>query len=298
MTNLDAPASAPAPSLEAAMAHVRDVVKRSGTSFVAGMRILPKARRDAMFAIYAFCREIDDIADEGGSDTDKMAALAAWRLEIDRLYEGRPTWPTAVALKPAVEAFDLEESEFELLIEGMEMDATGPIVAPDFETYFAYIRRVAGAVGMLSMRAFGAPRGDIADRFALSLADALQTTNILRDIAEDADMGRLYLPRELLEKHGIESRDPVEVARHPSLGRVAEELGALARERFATVRVCLRDLDWRVLRPALLMMGVYETYLERIEARGWDKVGPPVKLTKLEKLALAARWAIAPPIWS
>jgi len=300
MSSVDAPLNeaASVPSLEEAMAHVRDVVRRSGTSFVAGMRILPRARRDAMFAIYAFCREIDDIADEGGSEAEKMAALAAWRGEIDRLYEGRPTWPTAVALKPALDAFGLEKSEFLLLIEGMEMDATGPIVAPDFDTYFAYIRRVAGAVGMLSMRAFGAPRGEIADRFALSLADALQTTNILRDIAEDADMGRLYLPRELLEKHGIESRDPAEVARHPALGRVAEELGALARERFATVRACLRDLDWRVLRPALLMMGVYETYLQRIEARGWDKVGPPVKLSKLEKLALAARWAVAPPIGS
>lgn len=284
------------PSLEAAMAHVRDVVRQSGTSFVAGMRILPRPRREAMFAIYAFCREIDDIADEDGAVEDKRAALAEWRAEIARLYEGQPRAPIAVALLPAVRAYDLPRREFELLIEGMEMDANGPIVAPSLETYFAYIRRVAGAVGLLSMRAFGAPRGETADRFALSLADALQTTNILRDIAEDASLGRLYLPAEVLARHAIMTREPSAVAAHDNLGPVAAELGAMARQRFATVRACLGELDWRRLRPALLMMGIYETYLDRIEARGWDNVGPPVTLTRFEKTRIAMRWALAPPI--
>lgn len=281
---------------EAAAAHVRAIVKRSGTSFYFGMRILPRPRREAMYAIYAFAREIDDIADEGGTRAQKLAALAHWRAELGRLYEGRPTHPTALALKPAVDAFELPRGEFELLIEGAEMDARGPIVAPDFATYFAYIRRVAGAVGMLSMRVFGAPGNETADRFALALAEALQTTNILRDVAEDADMGRLYLPRELLDRHGIETHEPAKVLHHRALAAVAEELGAIARTRFATVRETLRALDWRVLRPALLMMGIYEAYLDRIEARGWDRIGPPVSLGRLEKAALAVRWALAPPI--
>ena len=193
---------------EAAALHAREVVTKSGTSFGLGMKILPKARREAMFAIYAFCREIDDIADEGGTHAEKIAGLNGWRDEIERLYAGAPTYPTARALAGPIEQFDLPKEEFILLIEGMEMDANGPVVAPSWEELFAYCRRVAGAVGLLSMRAFGAPNNQTADRFALSLADALQTTNILRDVREDAEMGRLYLPRPLLEKYEIPTDDP------------------------------------------------------------------------------------------
>lgn len=278
---------------EAARMHARETVEHSGTSFAAGMRILPAARRDAMFAIYAFCREIDDIADGDATGAEKKTALNAWREEIARLYDGAPSRPTAVALAEAVRRFNLDRREFLLLIEGMEMDADGPLLAPVWEQYFAYTRRVAGAVGMLSMPVFGAPAGEASDAFALSLADALQTTNILRDIAEDAGIGRLYLPRELLEAHGVPC-DPAQVPGHPGLPGVARDLAAVAREKFAATRAALGQLDWRVLRPALLMMGIYETYLDRLEARGWDRIGPPVNLSKVEKLAVAARWYFAP----
>ncbi len=282
-------------SPEEARRHATATVKRSGTSFAAGMRILSKPRRDAMYAIYAFCREVDDIADEGGSRDQKIAGLTAWREEIDRVFEGQPTFATGLALLDPVRAFDLPKREFILMIEGMEMDANGPIVAPPMETLLAYTRRVAGAVGQLSMPAFGAPKGAHADQFSLSLGDALQLTNILRDVGEDAALGRLYLPRELLEKHDC-PLTPDKILGARGLPAVARELGAVAREKFADARAALAHLDWRVLRPALLMMGVYEAYLKKLDARGWDKTGQSLDMSKAEKLAISARYALAPPL--
>ena len=285
--------NAAAISLDSARRHASETVKQSGTSFAAGMRILSKPRRDAMYAIYAFCREVDDIADEGGTREEKLAGLTAWREEIDRIFDGNPKFPTGVALREAVEAFDLPKDEFFAMIEGMETDANGPVIAPSMKELLHYTRCVAGSVGMLSMPAFGAPKNPTADHFALSLGDALQLTNILRDVAEDAEIGRLYLPRELLEKYGA-PLSPDEIMTSPALPKVAEELGAMAAQKFADARAALKDLDWRVLRPALLMMGIYETYLTKMQARGWDRIGEPLTIPKSQKMAIAARWFIAP----
>ncbi|MFP3943601.1 MAG: presqualene diphosphate synthase HpnD [Alphaproteobacteria bacterium] len=279
----------------AARDHARAVVARSGTSFGLGMRILSRARREAMFAVYAFCREIDDIADEGGTEEKKLAALAGWREEIARLYAGQPEKPTAIALSEHIRAFDLPEKEFLLLIEGMEMDARGPIRAPDRDTLGAYCRRVAGAVGMISIRIFG-DASPAAERFALALGDALQLTNILRDVTDDARVGRLYLPREFLEAHGIRSRDPEKVAADPAVGAVCADLAAEARSCFEEARRALAGLDWRIMRPALIMMGMYEGLLERMEARGWSGPLEPVRLSKPEKIFRALRYGLVPPL--
>ncbi|MEL7488657.1 MAG: squalene/phytoene synthase family protein, partial [Pseudomonadota bacterium] len=243
----------------------------------------------------AFVRDVVDFAAKGVTHAEKIAGLNAWRAEIDRVFEGRPDFPTGLALLDPIDAFGLKKQEFILMIEGMEMDANGPVIAPSMEELFAYTRRVAGAVGMLSMRAFGAPDNETADRFALSLADALQLTNILRDVGEDAALGRLYLPRELLEKHGCPTT-PNAILSAPGLPNVAEELGAIAATKFADARKALAALDWRVLRPALLMMGVYEAYLGKLRDRGWDKTGAPLSMSKFEKLAISARWFFAPKL--
>ena len=275
--------------------HAYETVKRSGTSFGAGMRILRSPRREGMYAIYAFCREVDDIADEPAPLAQKRADLEEWRREIERVYEGRPSTPTGAALAEHIRRFDLPKEEFLLVIEGMEIDAGGPVIAPAMEKLLAYTRRVAGAVGMLSMPVFGAPRGAASDDFALSLGDALQFTNILRDVEEDAGEGRLYLPRELLEKHSCPF-DPAAIAAAPGLPAVRADLSAMARAKFADARKALAALDWRALRPALLMMGVYETYLNRMTARGWANGQSKVKLSKFEKALIAARWFVAPKL--
>lgn len=280
-------------SIDEARRHAEETVKRSKTSFGAGMRILSRERRRAMYAVYAFCREVDDIADEGGSRNDKARGLADWRREIERVYAGTPTTPTGMALKEVVRDFKLSREEFLLVIEGMEMDANGPIVAPPLDGLYAYTRRAAGAVGMLSMPVFGAPQTPEARDFALSLGDALQLTNILRDVEQDAEEGRLYLPYELLTKHNCPLR-PEEIAAAPGLPAVREELAGFARDKFAATRTALRQLDWHVLRPALLMMGVYERYLEKMTSRGWANGQPRISISKPEKLMIAARWFFSP----
>ncbi len=282
-------------SAEYARRHAYETVKRSKTSFGPGMRILSKPRREAMYAVYAFCREVDDIADEGGALEEKRAALKGWRDEVDRLYEGKPEYPTGVALLAPVREFNLPKDEFIMMIEGMEMDAEGPIIAPSLESLFAYTRRAAGAAGQLSMPVFGAPPGEASDSFAISLGDALQFTNILRDIEEDASEGRLYLPREFLENHGCPST-PDHIADATGLPGVRADMAAVAREKFARAREALKSLDWRVLRPALLMMGVYERYLDKMTARGWANGQSRVTITKGEKAMIAARWLVAPKL--
>lgn len=290
------PGTLPAAGVDAAgaAAHAAAVVRRSGTSFAAGMRILPRPRREAMYAIYAFAREIDDIADEGGSYEARMAGLAAWRGEIARIFAGAPETAIGVALLPAIRAYDLDRHEFEMLIEGMEMDVEGPLVAPSHERLMAYCRRVAGAVGLLSMPVFGAGRGETQDAFALALANALQLTNILRDVDEDAAMGRVYLPDELLRAHGIETRDAAEVASHRAVQDVCRDLGREARGWFAAAQRSLGRLDWKTVRPALLMMGVYERYLRLLELQDFAP-GRPVSLGKGAKLGIALRYLMLPP---
>lgn len=293
-------ASLPRPLLRkrerAARRHARRVVARSGTSFVWGMRILSKERREAMYAIYAYCREIDDIADGDADLARKLAELGEWRREINRLFDGVPTSLTGQALLAPVQRYELPKEELILLIEGMEMDARGPICAPSLAELMHYCRRVAGAVGLLSMRVFGAPPGEVSDRFALSLANALQLTNILRDVGEDAKRGRLYLPKELLDKHGIASTDPESVLHDERLAGVAAELSGLAASFFRDTREALKTLDWRVVRPALPMMGVYERTLAELNARGWERIAERTSLSKPLKIATALRYAIAPPL--
>jgi len=266
-------------------AHVTNLVTGSGTSFLWGMRVLPRHKRRAMFAIYAFCREVDDIADDPFPVAEKRRRLAEWRQEIERLYEGHPRVPTARALAGPVRDYGLEKEDFLALLDGMEMDAA-EIRAPSLAELELYCDRVACAVGRLSIRAFGATTPPARD-VALHLGQALQLTNILRDLKEDARRGRLYLPRELLEAHGITLRDPERVLDHPGLGAVCDELAAMAERRFEAAAEALRTCPRRHMRPATVMMQIYRRTLERLRRRGWHALDRPVRLSGAEKAWIA-----------
>ncbi len=273
--------------LAAAQAHVRQVVTGSRTSFLSGMRILSKPRREAMFAIYAFCREVDDIADEPDSLENKRAGLEAWRRAIDRLYDAdQPSGPITLALRQPIHAYDLPRAEFHAVIDGMAMDAEPPGPAPDWETLRLYCRRVAGAVGVLSIHAFGAT-DPAAWRLAETLGEALQLTNILRDIDEDAARGRIYLPAEALMAAGLPVDDAAALLQDARLDAACRAVVAVARADYAAVDRLLGQTDRRALRPALLMMGVYERTLDRLEARGWVPPRSGGRLGKWQKLHAA-----------
>jgi phytoene synthase len=261
----------------------------SGSSFYAAMRILPAEQRQAMFQIYSFCRHVDDIADSDGPRDERLAALQQWRDDIDALYRGQPPARLAGYLV-SVKRFDLQRADFLAIVDGMEMDVPQDIRAPDLATLDLYCDRVASAVGRLSVRVFGLPEGD-GIALAHHLGRALQLTNILRDIDEDADLGRLYLPRELLHDAGITETDPLEVAADPRVPNVCAPLVERARMYFVTSDEIMARNPRRVVRAPRIMSKYYSSILQRLIARGFAPPRDPVRVSKVTKLAIVLRYA-------
>ncbi|HEY8288622.1 MAG TPA: presqualene diphosphate synthase HpnD [Acetobacteraceae bacterium] len=269
---------------------VEAIVRNAGTSFYQGMRVLPADRRLAMYAIYAFCRMVDDIADEDGALADKQRALAAWRDRVAGLYRGDTDDAVTRVLAAAVAQFKLRAEDFIAVIDGMQMDAEAAIIAPDLVTLDLYCDRVAAAVGRLSVRAFG-DASPAADRVAHALGRALQLTNILRDIKEDADRGRLYLPSEYLDA-AVVPHDPVAALTAPGLPVVCGRVAALARTHFRAALTDMDACDRKAMKPARLMAATYAAILARLEQRGWSRLDQPVSLPKWRKLWLACRYGL------
>jgi len=261
----------------------------SGSSFYAAMRILPRAQREAMFQIYSFCRQVDDIADSSGPRAERRAALEQWRLDVDALYRGRP--PARLQdYAGSVKKFGLDREDFLAIIDGMEMDVLEDIRAPDLATLDLYCDRVASAVGRLSVRVFGLPRED-GILLAHHLGRALQLTNILRDIDEDAAIGRLYLPREGLLQAKIASTDPLSVAADPALPNVCVPLVERAKEHFRKADEVMARNSRRAVRAPRIMSKYYRAILELLVVRGFANPRAPVRLDKMARVAILLRYA-------
>jgi phytoene synthase len=264
-------------------ADVRTVeAKASGSSFYAAMRLMPKAEREAMFAIYAFCREVDDIADDGLGERDvRRLQLDGWRADLDALYRGGDPGKAAF-LAEAVARWGLEKQDFLDMIDGMQMDVDEDIRAPDWAKLDLYCDRVASSVGRLSVKTFGMEPGP-GVRLAHDLGRALQLTNIVRDIDEDAAIGRLYLPRELIAAAGIDSDDPNEVVDDPRVDQVCRGVAVRAHAHFAAADALLKSRPVGRLRTPRLMGEVYARILSKAEAQGW---APPRSRAKIRKRQL------------
>ena len=263
--------------------------RASGSSFYAAMRILPQAQRKAMFAIYGFCREVDDIADSGDAREARLAALTAWRTAIKALYEGRPDPQTRDLFDP-VRAFGLEQADFLAVIDGMEMDTRADIRAPAWSDLDIYCDRVASAVGRLSVKVFGL-ESRTGRQLAHHLGRALQLTNILRDLDEDADVGRLYLPREALARAGIQSDDPATALASPSMDEACIQLVRSARSHYDKAGEIMSRCERRKVRAPRIMAEVYRAMLERMAERGFAQPRQPVRLGRLWLAWLLARYA-------
>jgi presqualene diphosphate synthase len=261
----------------------------SGSSFYAAMRILPREQREAMFQVYSFCRKVDDIADSDGPREERLAALQQWRDDIDALYQGRPPERLAdyIAL---VKRFDLQRADFLAIVDGMEMDVPQDIRAPDLTTLDLYCDRVASAVGRLSVRVFGLPEDD-GILLAHHLGRALQLTNILRDIDEDAALGRLYLPREGLLHAGITGDDPAKIAADRALPKACTALVAHARAHFEKADEVMARNRRRVVRAPRIMSKYYHAILDLLVARGFTAPRAPVRVDKWTRLAIVLRYA-------
>jgi phytoene synthase len=261
-----------------------------GSSFYAAMRILPREQRDAMFQIYSFCRYVDDIADSDGPRPQRLSDLQRWRDDIDALYRGHP--PARLSdFTASVQRFGLKCEDFLAIIDGMEMDVPADIRAPDEATLDLYCDRVASAVGRLSVRVFGLGEADGIE-LAHHLGRALQLTNILRDIDEDAGIGRLYLPREGLQRAGIASTDPQVVILHPTLPLVCAPLVERAQMHFASADAVMNRNPRRVVRAPRIMSKYYHSILNLLIARGFALPRAAVRLGKASRIAILLQYAI------
>jgi len=276
-------------TLQTAAANADYGTTASGSSFYAAMRILPRRQREAMFQIYSFCRQVDDIADSDGPRPERLAALQQWRDDIDALYHGHPP-PRVQDYAASVKAFGLKREDFLAIVDGMEMDVPQDIRAPDLATLDLYCDRVASAVGRLSVRVFGLPEED-GVLLAHHLGRALQLTNILRDIDEDASIGRLYLPREGLLHAGITSSDPARVTSDPALPKACTPLVVRARTHFEKADEIMRRNPRRRVRAPRIMSKYYRAILELLVARGFAAPRAPVRLNKMARILILLRYA-------
>jgi phytoene synthase len=277
-------------SLASAYDHCETLTRRAASNFYYAFRLLPHDRRRALCAVYAFCRAADDMADEPGATREPHALLARWREELAAAYEGRPRHPVGVALADTVTRFTIPREHFEAVIAGVEMD----LARDRYETWEGdleeYCYRVAAAVGLVCIEIFGY-RSPSARQYAIELGLAFQLTNILRDVAEDAQRGRIYLPRTDLRRFGCREEDVLVGHCTDAFREVMAFECARAGEHYGRARFLLAEEDRQSLAAAEAMRLIYEQLLRRIMLRHYDVFGPKVRLTRPEKAGLAvAAW--------
>jgi len=270
--------------------HCEMLTRRASSNFYWGFRLLPHDRRRALCAVYAFCRAADDLADEPARDADPRRLLARWREELERAYGGRPVHPVGVALADTVARFAIPREHFDAVIAGVEMD----LDRDRYETWEGdleqYCYRVAGAVGLVCIEIFGY-RDPSARQYAVELGLAFQLTNILRDVADDAQRGRIYLPRADLKRFGCREEDVLVGHCTEAFRQVMAFECARAGEHYGRARFLLAEDDRQSLAPAEAMRLIYEQLLRRIMLRHYDVFGPKIRLTRPEKAGLAvAAW--------
>lgn len=276
------------PALPPAYDYCRWLTRRSRSNFVTAIRLLSPPQRQAMEAVYAFCRAVDDVVDLDGSEERARSQLQLWRQELNRCQDGFPTHPIALALQPAIARYQIPIAYFHSLIEGVEMDLSTKRYAR-FEELKVYCRHVASMVGFISIRIFGC-RNPAAEKYADSLGMALQLTNILRDLKTDFERGRVYLPLEEMNRFRFSEKELAGGRRSDSFQRLMAFQCERARSFFDEARIALKESgEARLLLPARIMGGVYARLLTRIEELQYDVFSRRISVPAREQLWIAAR---------
>jgi len=266
-------------------AYCEEKAARSGSSFYYSFRFLPPERRRAIIALYAFCREVDDVVDEVTDPGVARLKLAWWRSEIAAVFGGAPRHPVALALAPGVAAFKLRQEYLLAVIDGMTMDLDRNRYL-DFAALERYCHCVAGVVGLMSAEIFGYVEPATRD-YARDLGVAFQLTNIIRDVGEDARRGRIYLPQNELQSHGVAAADIFQRRVTPAFTALMVQQVARARAFYARALAALPSIDRRAQRPGLVMAAIYQALLCRIEREGFHVLDHRIALTPLTKAWIA-----------
>lgn len=266
--------------------YCQDKAAASGSSFYYSFRFLPEDQRQAITALYAFCREVDDVVDECSDEGVARTTLAWWRTEVERMYAGRPEHPVGRALAPWIRTFSLPREEIDAVLDGMEMDIAYARYDA-FDDLKVYCHRVAGVVGQLSARIFGfSDPGTLA--FAHELGLAFQLTNIIRDVGEDARRGRIYLPMQELQRFDVPAADILHVRESQAFRELMLFQIERAGQYYRSAWEKLPPADRKTQRPGLMMAAIYRATLEEIRRDGPEKVlNQRLSLTPIRKLWLA-----------
>jgi phytoene synthase len=269
------------------MQHSRAITRKSASNLALAFILLPRPKRDAMSALYAFCREVDDVADEESVPVEKRGAqLAEWRDDVKRACGNEtPQFPVNRELQPVIKQFSLPFGLFDELIKGCEMDLDMPR-HENFESLELYCYRVASVVGLLSIEVFGYQNSACRD-YAVHLGKALQLTNILRDVKNDAARGRIYLPLDALKKFNVSEAEILDAKYSDRYCALANSVADRAKNFYRLAQKTLPTADHRAMVAAELMGSVYWQLLQKLERGNFDVFGPrPLKLSRLRKLAL------------
>jgi 15-cis-phytoene synthase len=274
--------------------YCQEKATQSGSSFYYSFLFLPPERRRAITALYAYCREVDDVVDEIRDPGVARLKLEWWRGEVDRMFAGEPQHPVTQALLPHLQPFDLTRSRLREVIDGMQMDLDQNRYL-DFTGLALYCRRVAGVVGEMASMIFGRT-----DPRTLEYADALglafQLTNIIRDVGEDALRGRIYLPNEDLQRFGVSIGDILARRHSERFVELMRYEAARARDQYRRAYALLPEADRRAQRPGLIMASIYWTLLDEIERDDFKVLDRRTALTPIRKLLLAWRtWVLGRP---
>jgi phytoene synthase len=265
---------------------------QSGSSFYYSFLFLPAERRRAITAFYAFCREVDDVADEVSDAGVARTKLAWWRTEVANLFAGHPQHPVTRALAPFVAPYGLDAARMNEIIDGMEMDLTHHRYA-DFEALRLYCHRAAGVVGQLAASIFGY-RNPSTLEYAEALGTAFQLTNIIRDVGEDARRGRVYLPADELARFGLDAQDILARRADERFAKLMEFQAERAASYYALAQSKLAPEDRRDQRAGLIMAGIYRALLDEIRRDGYQVLDRRIALTPLRKLWIAWKtWVTA-----
>ena len=264
---------------------------QSGSSFYYSFLFLPPEKRRAITALYAFCREVDDVVDECSDADLARTKLAWWRGEIAGLFRGQAQHPVTQALVPAVRSFNLPETRFNEIIDGMEMDLVQSRYA-SFDELKLYCHRAAGVVGLMAAEIFGRTQSATLE-YAENLGTAFQLTNIIRDVGEDARRDRIYFPLDELARFGVESEDVLRGKSSPEFKALVGFQIARARDFYALAFDALPASDRRAQRPGLVMAGIYQALLQKIESAGDDVLTTRTSMTPIRKLWIAWRTWLA-----
>ena len=257
----------------------------SGSSFYYSFLFLPANRRRAITALYAFCREVDDIVDECPDPTVAATKLIAWQQEIERLYSGNPQHPISLALQPVLKEFDLPRELLLEIIEGMAMDLK-QTQYKNFAALSLYCYRVASVVGLLASEIFGATHPDT-KHYARDLGMAFQLTNIARDVGEDARLGRIYLPLDELQRFEVPLSDIFELRYSGNFRALMEFQVQRAEQFYKQAFEKLPAIDRKTQKPGLIMAAIYRALLDEIKQDGYRVLNKKTSLASARKLWIA-----------